>query len=762
MQYEAELARLNQYQREAVQDDSNACLVNANVGSGKTTVLITKIMYLHYEKQIPYENMVVLTFTNKAADEIRERLIKLEHTVTEEQLQWFGTFHGVCLSLLKKVLPVEKLGYTKEFMVMTPEEEVLMAEQLILEHQLKIKYKNRLKKRLEQAMAITDEDKKISKYQDDIFLLTELLRGEKKRQNKMTYQDLLDNAILLLEAEVTFSPDWIIIDEVQDCDGRQLELLFHMKEEKTSLFAVGDPNQVIYSWRGSALNVFYTLKSRYQARELSLPINYRSSGSILEAARFFLQNGSRLEGVKDSGSRIVVKNHYNPFQEADYLASKMKELHEQGVPYKEMAVFYRLQGQSAIFEDVFAREGIPFEVSLKKSIQDIPVLNWFLRVLRYSINSEDVTSGVLALCDKEYGVLAKEKDALALCREYKESAQKESITQQKIEEHQGIEKQQKIKKQQKIEGVANSEEAKVLKKCYPPLFMKMLHFKNACECGLTVGQLMDYFELKQYLAPTSATFLEDVEAVERLLARIAEYLKEEQQPLYEGMRLFLNHAALYGMSIFENKIDIGKDSVKLMTLHASKGLEFSYVFITGINYGLIPLHAKGMDAEEEERRLFFVGLTRAKDYLELSYYTSPEQYRAMPGPSRFLSMIPEKLVTDESKQSGTVMDTNARLQEIKRQILASRTEMQYLFVEENHQESDTKAATNEDKNTEKQMIFEAENLTEDDEVKRQKVSHDKYGIGAIVQENEDSVTVDFEGYGEKEFLKLFCELEYLD
>ncbi len=718
MQYETELARLNEYQRAAVEDDSNACLVNANVGSGKTTVLITKIMYLHYAKQIPYENMVVLTFTNKAADEIRERLIKLEETVTEEELQWFGTFHGVCLSLLKKVLPVEKLGYTKDFMVMTPEEEVLMAEQLIIEHQLKIKYKNRLKKRLEQAMAIVDEDKKISRYQDDIFLLTDLLRGEKKRQNKMTYQDLLDNTSLLLETgkKAAFTPEWIIIDEVQDCDVRQLELLSHMKEEKTSIFAVGDPNQVIYSWRGSALNVFYTLKSRYQARELSLPINYRSSGSILEAARFFLQNGSRLEGVKDSGSKIVVKNHYNPFQEADYLASKIKELHEQGISYREIAIFYRLQGQSGIFEDVFAREGIPYEVSLKKSIQEIPVLNWFLRILRFAVNKEDITSGVLALCDREYGVVTKEKEALSLCR--------------------------------------GCEEDK-----HPQLLSKMQQFKSACENGLVVEQLMDYFELKQYLAPTSATFLEDMEAVERLLALLSKYLIEEKQPLYEGTQLFLNHAALYGMSIFENKIDTQKDSVKLMTLHASKGLEFSHVFITGVNYGLIPLQSKDMEAEEEERRLFFVGLTRAKDYLELSYYTSPEQYRAMPGPSRFLSMIPKKLVTDESSQSGTVMDTSARLQEIKRQILASRTEMQYLFPEEEKQEENRKTMAGV---LETSKTAKTSEISEASEKTAKKVSHGKYGVGVVISENEDSITVEFEGYGEKEFLKLFCELEYLD
>ena len=165
--YTQQLQRLNEYQKAAVFDESNACLVNANVGSGKTTVLITKVMYLHYEKQIPYEQMVVLTFTNKAADEIKERLYALEPEIAEEQLWGFGTFHSVCLTMLKKMLPVENLGYTKEFMVMDPDEELEMAEQLILTYQLKIKYKNRLKKRLEQ---------KNSKYQDDI----EKLKADKE------------------------------------------------------------------------------------------------------------------------------------------------------------------------------------------------------------------------------------------------------------------------------------------------------------------------------------------------------------------------------------------------------------------------------------------------------------------------------------------------------------------------------------------------------------------------------------------------------
>lgn len=141
--------QLNAYQTEAVLDESPACVVNANVGSGKTTVLIEKILYLHFEKKVPLENMVVLTFTNKAAGEIIQRLLEREPSVTEEETACFGTFHSVALFLLKNCLPLEREGWTRDFSVMDPDEETELALGLAAQRGLKIKYKNRLKKRLE-------------------------------------------------------------------------------------------------------------------------------------------------------------------------------------------------------------------------------------------------------------------------------------------------------------------------------------------------------------------------------------------------------------------------------------------------------------------------------------------------------------------------------------------------------------------------------------------------------------------------------------
>ena len=247
---------LNDYQKTAVLDEHNACLVRANVGSGKTTVLIEKIRYLHQQKKIPLENMIVLTFTNKAAGEIKNRL-KIQNIEENPSSLFYGTFHGIALKLLQEVLPLEELGYTKDFQVCLPEEELELANQLIHQHTLRIKYKNRLRKRLDHKYRSATSRQ--PGYQDDFPKLVTLLTEEKRKQNKMSYEDLLQCATKLLKdhPQQLLQLKWIIIDEVQDCDELQFELIRQLKRPEVGLFAVGDPNQVIYSWRGSMFNIFY-------------------------------------------------------------------------------------------------------------------------------------------------------------------------------------------------------------------------------------------------------------------------------------------------------------------------------------------------------------------------------------------------------------------------------------------------------------------------------------------------------------------------
>ena len=202
--------KLNTYQQEAVLDESPACVVNANVGSGKTTVLIAKILYLHWEKKVPLEDMLVLTFTNKAAREITDRLLAREPELSTEQIRGFGTFHSVAMRLLKEKLSIEKAGWTRDFSVMEPEEETDLAL--------------RIKKRLEQEYQGYLEGKETSRYRDDLFRLYPLLQREKQRENKMSFSDLLLVSTELIKEERYF-PAWIIADEIQDSDNLQLEFL---------------------------------------------------------------------------------------------------------------------------------------------------------------------------------------------------------------------------------------------------------------------------------------------------------------------------------------------------------------------------------------------------------------------------------------------------------------------------------------------------------------------------------------------------------
>lgn len=539
-------------------DESRAVLVNAAVGSGKTTVLIAKALYEHAVCGVPLREMAVLTFTNKAADEIRERMRAADPEARDEETAWFGTFHSVALRLLQQALPVGELGFTPAFTVLAPDEELELAERLICEHGLCVKYRNKLIKRME-AFASGRSLYGVMKRGDDIGRLCELLAAEKLRLNAMNFDDLLKNATRLLR-NAGWSPRRVIVDEFQDCDALQTELLRSMASPETKLFVVGDPNQVIYSWRGGGRDIFRRFAAEFGATELSLPVNYRSSATILEAAKFFLEDRSQLEGIRDPGAGIVVRNHYNPFLEAVSLAETIWRLHETGAPWREIAVLFRLQRQSAALEDAFARRGIPFAAQMRKSV-------------------------------------------------------KEALVAESVNE-----------------------------------------------------------------APSAEV-----------------------------------------------------DAVRLMTLHACKGLEFRCVFIVGVNYGLIPMHTSPgrWEEQEEERRLFFVGITRAKDYLELSYYTSPDDPRVMPGKSGYLSMIPARLLEAPDDAPG-----EADLQGYRRMILENRGKRgaQDVFGPERTKRAPAGA---------------------------KRALHPRYGEGVVESEDETSYTVGFAQYGTKTFSKDFCPLEFL-
>ncbi len=689
------LQRLNPQQREAVLDDSPATLVNASVGSGKTTVLISKVLYLYSVKNVPLREMVVLTFTNKAANEIRERMRAADPALSDADMPFFGTFHGVALRLLQTVLPVQTLGYTPGFTIIDPDELLEMASGLMSEHALDIKYVNSLSGRLEAYRAGKPLYGNMKK-PDDIERLWNLVRTRKLVMNQMDFDDLIANVSRLAEPRL-FAPRWILVDEFQDSDEKLTAFIEALRTPDTRLFAVGDPNQIIYSWRGSRQDIFKDFVRTNRAREISLPVNYRSTATILSAAKCFLNDRSALVGIRDTGSRIAVRRHYDPFNEAEYLAGRIARLRAEGVGYREIAVLYRLQRQTVVLGNVFTQAGIPYEVSMRRTLKDVPVLLWTMRLLRAATNRNDSGSLVAVLRDPSFGDGLTPRAARALAE--------------------GRPGEPRSELMERIRGFA------------------------AWGSGrMDADGVYGYLDLDSRLQPTSSGYAANRELVDGLLEKLDAYLKNKGLPLVEGTASFLNAVALHGIDVVNEDAHTDRDAVQLMTLHACKGLEFRQVFIIGANQGLIPLGScKTPEEEAEEKRLFFVGITRAKDSLEISYCTSPEDARVLPEPSGYLAMIPARLTSREdgggAGEGGApaAVDMRSLRWEVRERIAAG-----------GEPEVASAAA--------------AEPPAPEDRPTR-RVRHGKYGVGVVVAEDEDTVTVAFEGYGEKSFSKTFLQLE---
>jgi DNA helicase II / ATP-dependent DNA helicase PcrA len=694
-----EFNKLNEYQQAVVLDNSKALMVNAHVGSGKTTVLINKIMYLHFEKGVALQSMAVLTFTNKAAQEIKDRVKKLNSSLEtsagnnllqDEDMKFFGTFHSVARTLLSKVLPIEELGFTKDFSVVDPEEALELYDRVINENKLSVKYRNKLHKRLEKLKQGNLLYANM-KNDDDLQEFYDALKREKVKSNVMEFDDLMEYSVQLLQ-QSSYHPEWVIIDEYQDCDNVQQAFIDALYKESAKLFAVGDPNQIIYSWRGSSQSPFEDFRSRYDAKELTLPINYRSTANILNAAKSLLDNGSGLIGIREEGQPIVIKKHYNTFNEAIYLSEVIQQLVENGLKYNDIAIFYRKQKQAEVFREVFENKNIPYEVSLRKTLRDIPVLFWLVRLLKAAINSFDKDSMRYVLRENRYGLAMTDK-------------QINKLFDGKLE--------------------LSAEAADIL--------AKIKGFGEWCRAKdkISPEELFEYFDMSLYLMPTSIKFKEDSELVLNYLREIWKYIDYRGDTVFDGIKDFMNTSALYGSQILNEAVHREQNSVKLMTLHASKGLEFSHVYISGANLGNIPM-ARNEEEQKEELRLFFVGVTRAKDYLEISYHTSVEDFGVFSVPSPFLKLIPENLIQSEDYGS-RASSLNILRKEIKRNIDSKKEE--------------TKEPS--------ENILEAEIDT------KILVYHDKYGEGRVISEDNDNITVDFETHGEKTFSKMFSQLKYL-
>lgn len=358
------LSQLDPAQLAAVFCEDAAALVRAPVGSGKTTVLVHKVLYLHYVKGVPLRRMALLTFTNRAAQEFRTRIEQLASSPISSNDFWLtGTFHGVARTLLASALPVEKIGFRRDFSVLDEDALALLLESVVSRHRLRVGRRSTLRKRL-RALDSSSETS------GDLKRLGELLFAEKQAQNAMDFDDLIDHASALLATRDALSngfdalpPSHILVDEMQDCEPRELTFLQRLRGSATHFFGVGDPHQAIYGFRGSAPQVFSKAEQEFGCKLYALPVNYRSTRTIVDGARAVLgmqaAAGGALRTVREAGARIVIQRHHDPLSESLYLAERISQLHAQGLRFSELAILYRLRAQSEPIRAALVARGIP-------------------------------------------------------------------------------------------------------------------------------------------------------------------------------------------------------------------------------------------------------------------------------------------------------------------------------------------------------------------------------------------------------------------
>lgn len=361
--YLKEFEKLNEFQKEAVTTVDCNILLNAAVGSGKTTVLVHKVLYLHFVLGVSLEDMVVLTFTKRATEEMKSRIALFgDNLVTN--MKYFGTFHSVARLILNNNENLSELGYKRDFEIIDNEEASTILIDIIESCRLKIKYRSKLVKRIEEF-----KNGKflygVMKNNDDIDELVRLYNIEKIKRNVMDFDDIIEKCIKVLHEPL--NPKWIIVDEFQDTDYNQLKLIKCISGRDSKIFCIGDPNQIIYSWRSGTENIFNEFRKSFKPKEMGLSLNYRSTKTIIEAANSFL-NGTNIEGIKDYGSKIKVLKHHDAFNEANYLGAMLKKFNTEGIPYKQMGVLYRRQVQGDILLSGLIKQGVPCNFVFKKSL----------------------------------------------------------------------------------------------------------------------------------------------------------------------------------------------------------------------------------------------------------------------------------------------------------------------------------------------------------------------------------------------------------
>jgi len=721
------IANLNPPQVEAVTYGDGPILVLAGAGSGKTRVLTSRVAYLLREKQAQPHRILAITFTNKAAREMKERINLMVPDVTRDL--WVCTFHAACVRILRR--QEEFFGRDRNFVIYDADDQLTVIKDCIKELNLDDKKyppravawsisqaKNQLLDAVDfERQANNPYSKKISEV---YYQYTENLR----RNNAVDFDDLIFLTVRLFKdypQVLAYYQDrfrYILVDEYQDTNHAQYILVNLLAGAHRNLFVVGDPDQGIYGWRGANIKNILSFERDYpEAHVITLEQNYRSTSSILEAANQVIRNNpdrkeKRLWTAAGTGAPLMDYCGTDERDEADFVAEQILYLKNlEGRTYRDFAVLFRTHAQSRVVEEIFVRTGLPYTIIGGLKFYDRKEIKDILAYLRVILNHYDSVGLARIINTPKRGIgQASFSKITAFAREL------------------NISPVEALERVAEIPGLSGKvrDKGKEL-----GMLIRCLSEQSA---GLSVTELsrlvMEQTGYRQELllenTVDSRTRLENLD---EFLSATSEFDQGADENTLQG---FLENVALVTDT---DNYDQSTDKVTLMTLHSAKGLEFPVVFITGMEEGVFP-HSRALTEPgelEEERRLCYVGITRAMERLYLTHCWKRNIYGATRynQPSRFIDEIPSHLLNRDDRISGVDLPTSP-----------SRFAGNPVLL---------KPKVSRNLNTAEQLAM------------GDKVKHKKWGIGVIVGiqgEGEEAVfKVAFPGEGIKDLMARYAPLE---
>lgn len=633
------LQGLNPMQAEAVSATEGPLLILAGAGSGKTRVLTHRIAYLIKEKGVAPENILAITFTNKAAGEMKERLETMVGYIASHM--WVSTFHSACVRILRRDIDI--LSYKRSFTIYDSSDQRTLLQNILKEMDLDDKkYPARsIQEAISRAknQLYTPEmfDREASGYHDSKIAEIYFRYQERlKTNNCLDFDDLIMQTVILfgMSSDILGYYQqkfrYVLVDEYQDTNHAQYMFIKLLTEAHRNLCVVGDDDQSIYGWRGADINNILDFEKDYpEAKVIKLEQNYRSTKSILSAANQVVSHnrgrkGKSLWTDNTEGDKVTVCLAPSERAEADFIAGEIKKLqYTEKRGLGDFAVFYRTNAQSRVIEECFMREGIPYNIIGTLKFYDRREIKDLIAYLRVIVNPSDSLSLARIINVPRRGI---GQVTWARLQGY---AQEKEIT-----------VSQALLEADQVHGLGRIQ-GTILD------FGRNLEEIREQQDKVTVTKtVMDILSFTGYAEELQAENTEEaqmrLENVQEFLSVTQEYDRQDVDNDLEG---FLENIALISdVDTFAG----GGENVVLMTLHTAKGLEFPVVFITGMEEGIFP-HSRSLMSEpetEEERRLCYVGMTRAREKLYMTHTRQRILYGStqMNDRSRFIKELPEDLV----------------------------------------------------------------------------------------------------------------------